>query len=143
MNDRIMAFLNKEDFKTSIRTYRLDQIIDDDESVLTNAIAEAVGILINTMTGPGYDTRHIFSRSGSARDQQVVGWGRYIALYKIYERIPDEDVPERIIKNYDDTMELLTKVSDGRLSLNLPRQKDEKGRTKTKFRWGSVPKRSH
>lgn len=138
-----MGFVTRTDIESSIREHALDQIIDENDAVLEFAIAEALAVIRNFMKGPGYDTNQIFSRVGTDRDYQVLGWAKYITLYKLYDRIPDAMVPERIIKNYDDCLTDLRRVSDGRLNLDLPRVVDAKGRPKTKFRWGSVKRRSH
>lgn len=136
-------FIDKTDLESYIRTYRLNQIVDNDDTIVESAIAEAEGIMINFLTGPGYDTQQIFNATGTSRDQQLVGWMKYIVIYKIYERVPDSQVPDRVVKNWDDTLTDLRKVSDGRMSMNLPRKLEPDGTKKTKFRWGSVPKRSH
>jgi hypothetical protein len=136
-------FIEKNDLETVIRIPRLDQITDGDDAIVTSAIAEAIGIMINFLTGVGYDTQQIFNATGNSRDMQLVGWARYITLYKVYERVPDAQVPDRVVKNYDDTLTDLRKVSDGRMSMNLPRKVEPDGTKKTKFRWGSQPKRSH
>lgn len=136
-------FINKTDLTSYIRSYRLDQIVDNDDTIVDSAIAEAEGIMINFLTGPGYDTQQILNATGTSRDQQLVGWMKYIVIYKIYERVPDSQVPDRVVKNWDDTLTDLRKVSDGRMSMNLPRKSLPDGTKKTKFQWGSQPKRSH
>ena len=69
---------------------------------------------------------------------------KHLAIYDIYDRVPDEDVPERVIKNYDDTWVQLMNASAGKLSLDLPKATDpETGKKKTKFRGGSMPPRTH
>lgn len=131
--------LVKEDLIDKIREYRLDQITDGDDELVNNAMATAESMISNYLHGPGYDTVAIMS----GRDLTVLNWAKYIALYQLYERIPDEQVPERVVKNYDDTLSSLRQASDGRLSLNLPRRYTPEGKKKTKFRWGGTPRRSN
>ncbi len=129
-----MTFVIKDDFKSNMRSYRLDQILDGDDTVMETAITEAESVVINHLF-QAYDTTSIFSQSGSSRNQTVVLWVKYIALYLVYERVPDEKVPERVVKNYDDTMALLGKVAEGKVSLNLPSKLiPGTGEKKTKFR---------
>jgi phage gp36-like protein len=137
-----MPFITKSDLEVSIRTNRLDQIVDGDDAIIVSAIAEAESILANYLAGPGYNITSILGAAGDNRDQTLVGWCKYITLYKIFERIPDEAVPERVIKNYDDTMAELRRVADGRYNLNLPHVTGTDGKPKTKFRWGSETPRS-
>ena len=139
-----MAFLKKQDLVSKIRDERLNQIIDNDDTVLNDPYREAEDAVRSALTGPGYDVEHIFSRTGSARSGLVLSWVKNLAIYYIYDRIPDEDVPERVIKNYDDTWVQLMNASAGKLSLDLPKETDpETGRKMTKFRGGSMPPRTH
>lgn len=137
-----MAFITKEDLKTNIRAYRLDQIIDDDDTIIEQASEEAEAIVTDHLH-QYYDTRKIFNASGSDRLSNVLGWVKHIALYKIYERVPDELVPERVVKHYDETLTYLGKIAEGRVPVKLPRIITAGGIKKTKFKWGSVPRRSH
>lgn len=137
-----MAYITKQDLTVNIRTYRINQIIDGDDTIIENASMEAEAMIIDALTGK-YDTTNIFNKTGAGRDKNILSWAKYIVLYKIYERIPDENVPERVIKNYDDTFDFLMKIAEGRVSVSLPRIVDQKGEKKTKTRWGSVPKRTH
>lgn len=136
-----MGFLLKTDLK-NIKLNRLTQILDGDETAFDQAAAEAEGIVYNAIFNH-YDAQNILSRSGAERDATVIGWLKAICLYKLYERVPDEMVPERVVKNYDDTMSFLAKVSEGRVPVNLTRKTSPDGKKKTKFRWGSVKSRTH
>lgn len=138
-----MSWLQKEDMKTTIRTYRLDQILDEDDSVFEEAALTAESDVNNALF-QNYNTATIFNTSGNDRDKSVLKWVKVLTLYYIYERVPDELVPERVIKNYDDTNKILAKIAEGDIGIELPRRLSETtGKPKTKFRWGSVPKRSH
>lgn len=134
-----MSLCTKDDLKTNIRTYKLNQLVDNDDTVIEAAIHDAESIVIDHLF-QHFDTATIFSAIGNNRNSSVLGWIKYIALYKIFERIPDEQVPERIVKNYDDTMEYLGNVSAGKVSLNLPEKIiiDTNGEKKTKFRGGGM-----
>lgn len=136
-----MPFLTKSDLNQSIRLYRLNQITDADDTIITSAIATAESMVINYLSGPGYDYQNILAQTGASRDQQLVDWMRNLTLYLIYKRIPDEQVPERVIKDYDDTKDLLLRASDGRLSLILPKISLSDGTKATRFRGGSEPRR--
>jgi hypothetical protein len=133
-------FLTKDDLLSKIRTYRLDQIIDNDDTVLELVFAETQSDL-NNFLFEHYDADAIMNASGTARNDTILGWARHLAIYKLYERIPDSQVPERVVKNYDDVMQLLRKVSTGDYAMNFPRKQAEEGGAKTQFQWASTPRR--
>jgi hypothetical protein len=135
-----MAFVTYNDLKPNIRTNRLDQIIDSDDSVVTMASDDADAMLIDALH-EYFDTDAIFAETGDARARNVLQWGKYITLYKIYERVPDEMVPERVVKNYNDTLDILKRISSGKFAVNLPRRNNECGFPKTKFRFGTGPEK--
>jgi hypothetical protein len=87
-----------------------------------------------------------FAKTGANRNQALLRWVKCLVLYYLYERIPDALVPERVIKNYDDTMEMLNKISDGKMNCTLAQlqESDTDGNAEplTKTRWGSQPVRS-
>jgi phage gp36-like protein len=134
-------FLTKEDLITSIRVNRLNQLIDDDNAIILQAISMAESAVKDRLF-QHYDTGQIFNATGQGRSFQVVDWLKHITLYKLYERVPDEQVPERIVKNYDDTIAYLDKIAEGRQAVDLPRKFTPDGEKSTKFRWGSDRKRS-
>ncbi|NME69015.1 phage protein Gp36 family protein [Flammeovirga aprica] len=134
--------ITQDDLKVNIRTERLDQIIDEDQAVLNDAILDAEATVHDALFDK-YDTVEIFSKVDAERSRTVMRWLKYLCIYYIYDRIPDHMVPERVIKNYDDTKEELDRVNDGKLSVNLPRLFTEDGsKPKTNTRWSSAKKRS-
>jgi phage gp36-like protein len=74
---------------------------------------------------------------------QVKRWAICLCLYYLHERIADRLVPERVLKNYDDTLEMLDKIADAKISISLPHLLTSEGELKSKFRWGSSPARTH
>ena len=140
-----MAYIVKDDLKTKSTVYQLDQILEDDDLIIDIASDDAQAIVTDSLH-QHYDTELIFSKTGSARDKNVVIWMKHIVMYLIFERIPDEGVPERMVKDYDDVMIKLGKIAEGRAPVNLPSRttKDESGNTvkKTKFQWGGGKERS-
>lgn len=135
-------YITKQDYITNIRDARLDEIIDLDDTLLDLAEVAAEA-QVRDLLYQRYDTGIIFSKTGDARHMQVVEWMKHIVLYKIYERIDDELLPDRIVKNYDDTMGHLEKLNEGKRTADLPRREEADGKKATKFRWGSDTMRSH
>lgn len=138
-----MKYITDQDLKVRIQDKHLDQIIERDSAILTTAESTAIAAVTDALY-PYYDTDEIFDKVGEDRDPSVVRWVISLIMYYIYERIPDKLVPERVVKNYDDTLFLLMEISDGKKSVDLPTVQDEEtGRTATKFRWGGISQRSH
>ena len=74
-----------------------------------------------------------------------MGWVLSISLYLVYGGVPDEEIPARVIKDYDDALEELGKINEGKLSCNLVRvtKDDSEGGIVTRIRIGSNKARSH
>ena len=136
-----MIFLVTEDLHTNIRAERLQQVIDEDPSVLTEAEAAAIAIVKDSL-GSRYDIDAIFSSVGDARPAQVVRWLKHIVLYDIAGRLPDKSVGARVIKNYEDTLSTLTDIEDGKKATLLP-TKDVADVPVAKFRHGSDVRRNY
>lgn len=139
-----MLFLTKADLNSNIRAYRLNQMLDNDDTILDLAELETLATVKDALFAH-FDIDTIFSQTGTARHFQIVSWMKHIMMFKLYERVPDEQVPDRVVKLYNEAMTMLDKIAEGIRSVDLPRKPDETetGEVKTKFRWGSVPKRTN
>lgn len=139
-------FIVKADYLHQIKTYKLDQIIEATDSTLDLAEDEAIGIILE-MLSSRYDMNLEFAKSGANRNKALLRWVKCLTIYYIYERIPDAMVPERVVKNYEDTMEMLNKISDGKMNTTLAplTELDQDGNSEpqTKTRWGSVRAKAH
>ena len=134
------------DLLASIRDYKIQEILEDTDpennANLQAAMDEAESIVKDFLYAR-YNTESIFSQTGSDRSNTVLGWLRAITLYKLYERIPDELLPERIVLNYEETMKIVGYVSEGRRDINLPRRVTTEGVKTTKFRGGGDKRREY
>jgi hypothetical protein len=108
------GYLTKDDYGYQIRTLRLDQILDDEtldeDTMLDNAEVDALS-MISLYLSNYYNMDVEFAKSGDQRNKIVVRWAKVLVLYFIYERVPDDLVPERIVKNYDDVKEMLEAIN--------------------------------
>lgn len=146
------SYIAKVDYKYMMRTERLDQILEasdeDEDAILDSAENDALGVVRNALS-PRYNMDIEFGKSGDARNKVVLRWAKVLVIYYIFERIPDEMVPDRVVKNYNDTLEALKRVEDGKsqvVGLTPVTVTDDltgQSTPKTRFRWGSVPKRSN
>jgi hypothetical protein len=140
------TFVTAADYKSKINSDHLRQILDDpdytEDQILTEAEEYAMAEVLDALTGT-YDVEAIFEATGSDRPKNVLRWITIIVIYYLYERIPDDFVPDRVVKNYNDTMDTLDAISDGKKKVSLPVLADEEGNVSTKFRSGSQTARSH
>lgn len=130
------------DYKPMVRDNHLSQIIDTDTVLLDSVELTAIQVVKDALH-QWYDTEAIFGTAGANRPTQVLRWCVILAVAYLYERVPDKLVPERVTRNYDQTIEMLRDISDGKVSLALPLKVRSEGEPVTKFRWGSQTARGH
>ena len=136
-----MSFLSINDYDVSISEDMLSQLIENDEEKLNASESDAAQVIVDRI-GSKYAVASELQKQGDVRNRTLVRWMRVISLYFIYGRVPDEQIPERIIKDYDDAIKELDKISQGKYSTSLPRVQ-ENGAVRTSLRMGSNPPRSH
>lgn len=136
-----MAFITDNDYLVNIRNNNLQMIIESNNQVLRDAESRAIAVVKDSLHSR-YDTEEIFSQTDDDRAQQVLWWCINLVTYYIYNRIPDSQVPQRVVKNYNDTLSYLMEVADGKKAVDLPRLQDD-DKPRTKFRWGSQKQKTH
>ena len=116
-------YVTKQDYKTRITDDLLNIIIEQEDGkdidILDDASKFAEDMLLG-YAGSFYDVAGEFAKVGNARNYFVLNWALNIAAYIIYQRVADDQVPEKVIKNYDDTIADLQKVANEDLAINLP-----------------------
>lgn len=136
------TFIQKTDYLHKIKTARLDQIVSNDDTLLDKAEEDAIQRVKDSLYSR-YKTEEIFAQTGNDRNRTIVRLVCSLVMYYICERIPDKHVPPRIIKNYDDAIEELTRIEDGKKEVDLPRLSDDDGNEITRFRFGSITPRTY
>lgn len=145
-------YLQRIDIQSSIRDGRLEQILDSyDENILRddifkNVCLEAGSLMLDHLVH--YKIEEEFDKEGNERSRSVIFHMKNIMIYILYDRVPSDDVPEKVIKNYNDTIETLRQISKGKLFINLPKKEiDSNGdgigdKPSTLFKWGGeTPRR--
>jgi phage gp36-like protein len=135
-------YVEKTDYRTRITMNRLDLLTEKDPAILEDANKFAIDIISGHL-GKIYDLEGEFTKTLGARNGMVLIWAINIATYLIYQRAADNDVPEKVIKNYDDTLKILGEVSNGKRPVNLVRLSESSGEPVTMRRIGSLAPRSH
>lgn len=136
-----MDFLQQSDYNSFINPQLLNMLLEGDSDKLEDAEDMASGY-INSNLSARYNLTTEFSRSAGGRNKTLVRWMLSLSVYYLHNTVADTDIPERVAKNYDDVRKEIEAVASGKMATDLlPLQQD--GKVKTRFRWGSSPKRSH
>jgi len=137
-----MKFITKTDIQQRITAHILSQITTDNDSLLDNAEKQAIVQIADLLSGL-YDTNSEFEKTEPSRHQLLKMWTVSLVCYYIYAHIPDAEVPERIVKDYNDTLSMLNKIALGKIPTTLMPITDSTGQTARIFRYGFNAKRSH
>jgi len=136
-------FIDETDLQGKMDATILSRITNDDETIVTTANKFVEDTLKNKL-GARYNMTIELGKSGDARDGTLLEYALNLAVFRIYERIQDLDVPDRIVKLYDDTLTDLDKINEGKTSLSsLTKTLDTDGNKKTRFYYGSTEKRDN
>ena len=146
-------YIKKADYKGRISTALLDTIISEDPTNILLQASKQAEDTIKTHVGMLYDIVPEFALNGANRNGYILGLAISIALYNIYQITDDYEVPEKVIKNHDDTIEKLELISKGKMPLDLPPKTsdtaqpgDDENASTTGIglrRFGSAKKRTH
>lgn len=157
-------YLEKKDYQLRIRLDLLDILLEHivettgenttSEELLAAANKTAVDT-IKTKAGVLYDVSEELSKSGNDRNGYLLSLALSIALYELYQRADDDNIPEKVIKNYNDAFKSLDEISKGKEPLDLPAKNSEQNSSTNGTgedasvsgiglrRMGSALKRSH
>ena len=120
----------------------LDTLNNAYDSELTNAETIAIGMVRDACSAK-YNMDAELAKTGTDRIATLIRWLAVLATYFMYGDVADGDIPERVIKNYDDVVAQLSRINSGKESVEFTRLTDSEGETTTKFAWGSDTRRSH
>lgn len=147
-------YVTKADYKGKISVDLLNLLLAEDESTILAMSSNIAEDTISSTAGVLYDTATELAKTSTARNYYLLNLAIDIALYIIYQRSDDEQIPEKVVKNHDDAINDLQKISVGKISIALPPKAAEDDSTgegeegvKTGGtglrRIGSQPKRTH
>ena len=112
-------FITKEEIKTHLYDYQVDQITDNDDTIVVSAIDTAVAE-VKAYLANRYDVETIFSKTGSELSALVVEHVKVCAVYHLLLLCNVDAIFERYEQAYDRTITFLKQVADGLLSPDLP-----------------------
>ena len=135
-------FITKDDYLPQIKQNNLESMIQANPAILTSAEAMAQDTLKSYLFDR-YDTTKIFATTGTERNMHLVQCGVNLVLHLIYQRLPNHRIAPHVEAAYNETINFLERVADGKNGLDLPKRINPKtGENQHTFRWGSQAKRS-
>jgi hypothetical protein len=138
-----MTFLTTDDFLLKLPEDIRNQITGGDDTIIDEAESQATAIIQDAFFEK-YDLGAEFAKTGTDRHVNLLRWVLNLTIYFIYERIPANQVPERIVKNYDDTIVEIKNVEAGKRNTTLAKLiREDNLRKETNFRWGAEKPRKH
>lgn len=116
-------YVVKKDYAGRISLELLNMILSDsgatEAELLAQASTTAEGML-TSLAGVLYDIAPELAKTGSDRNGLLLKYAKDIATYELYQRIDDYQIPEKAIKNYNDAVDALEKIAQGKVPLSLP-----------------------
>lgn len=138
-----ISFLTRDDYPAKIDLVILDQLTGNDDLIMELTDDDAASAITDRI-GNRYRVAEELAKSGAERNRSLIRWMLNISVYYLYGRAHDVDIPERVVKDYDDTLRDLEKIASGKLSCSIDRIADSAtGAVTTKIRMGSNAPRSH
>jgi len=136
------TFIDKtKDFKGFLSNRILATLNNEYDSELNNAEKLAIGMVTDACASK-YDIEGELAKTGTSRNATLIRWMAVLTSYLMMGSIADADIPERVVKNYDDVVAELKAVNAGKMSVQLDRRV-ENGEKVTRFNYGSETRRTH
>lgn len=90
------------------------------------------------------DLDNELAKADDARHPVLVRMLVNITAYYLYNTVPDDEIPQRIVDNWKKELQLIKDIASGKVNSTLESVTSaETGEKVTHFRWGSNKKRSH
>lgn len=120
-------FITNEDYSALIRNEIKDLLLENySESRLRASEQMAVSQIKNYLSGR-YDVAQIFSKEGEKRNSHIVMLTIDCALYHLYTATIPRKMPEIRSQRYQDAIDWLKLVAEGKANADLPKPKSDKG----------------
>lgn len=135
-------FLTDNDYFAFINSGIFNQLSGDQNGNLISSEDMATGFVISSLN-TRYDIDAELEKPTETRNKTLIRWLLSLSVYFLYNSVADNNIPERVDKNYTDSRDEILKVSAGKVATDLMLRETESGKPKTLFNWGSDAKRSH
>lgn len=137
-----LKFIIEADFKGILGASVLAGLKGTNSENLTESELRAISEL-DPLRGK-FDIDNMLAASGTSRHPVLIRILVHITAYYLYNTVPDDEIPDRIVDNWKKELKLISDLASGKASSTLGTLTDKTtGEQVTKFRWGSNAKRSH
>ena len=120
-------FITNDDYSVLIRNEIKDLLLENySESRLRASEQMAVSQIKNYLSGR-YDVAQIFGKEGEERNSHIVMLTIDCALYHLYTATIPRKMPEIRSQRYQDAIDWLKLVAEGKANADLPKPKSDKG----------------
>ena len=129
----MIDFLIMADYLVYITKGALDKIIRDNDTKVTDCERMAYGYVYEKLSNR-FNLDKEIQKKGDDRNPALVRWMSVLAIYYVYQSIPDEEIPERVRQNYEDVIAEIQRVASGKDNSTLePVTVNGAVRTRSKF----------
>lgn len=134
------GFLTVKDYLVFVTQGVLKKIIRDNDTKLIDAERMAYGYIYEKLSGR-FDIDLEITRRDDARNPALVRWMATLAIYYIYQAVPDEEIPERVRQNYEDVVAEIQRVASGKDNSTLASRTDASGEVRIRSKFYYAPRR--
>lgn len=135
-------FIQEEELRSVAYSYQLEQIVENDATILQMAI-EAATEEVRGYLSSRYDTAAAFAATGADRNPLLVEITKDIALWYIIRLSNVDILYEPVKERYDRAVQWLDRVARGTITPDLPAATDDNGEYLQPMRYGSMPKQQY
>lgn len=135
-------FLEERDYEVFISPTALQKVMRMNSNQETDSEFLAYSYVNDKLTA-SFKISDEIKKKGDERNPTLVRWMTILAIYFLYQTIPDDEIPDRIVKNYDDVTKEIQRVASGKDNTTLTAVLDSDGNTVTNFQWHSEARRTH
>jgi len=129
-----MKFLKNSDYDVLIRTEIKNILLENySETKLFTSEQMAVAQIKNFLAGR-YNVSEIFSKQNEERNHFIVMICIDCAIYHLYSSISPNKIPEHRSQRYNDALEWLKLMAEGKSTADLPLITDKNGQEKENIR---------
>lgn len=135
-------FILESELKSVVYGYQLQQIVENDSTIINMAIAAAVEEASGYLQAR-YNCTEIFSEIGDLRNPLLLEICKDIALWYIIRLSNVDMLYEPVKDRYDRAIKWLNNVAKSIISPNLPLLTDDSGEEQVNIRYGSMDKQQY
>lgn len=135
-------FITEEELKSVAYSYSLEQIVDNDNTIIQMAISAATEEAASYI-GTRYNAAEAFGAEGDLRNPLLLEITKDIALWYIIRLANVDILYDSVKERYDRAIQWLDKVATGKLTPNLPTITNLNGEHIQPLRCGSMTKQQY